>query len=386
MKTFVSGLACKRLLVSVFLLLLGGMVFSLDDNNIKLTYPHFTGSNSSVDDLNSKAENVFDTYRNSIKSELSFLPSNLNKLAGGFANASVFSSDGASQRGYKGYNAFSFTFGPMLAFQLPQLSLIYELMDVARDGGIGPELFEKIANVSFGFDPKISTQFGINTSFLLKDLYLGVKFSKFDTNWIKGMPSDLSFSTTSIGVNASYQLISQKRLLAGLLVWRGLNLGAGFIWQNTNWDVAIALPISNDLRNIQISDDVIMPVDMAFNLGLKTNNYIVPLEAMTSIRLVGFLNLALGAGVDVAIGSSSIEASGSFRVNKNNVTLPQGVEMYTEPELSLNLGGKLRPSFFNVKGMLAVGFNFGPVIIDIPVTYYLMNNGFSVGITSGVTL
>jgi len=108
---------------------------------------------------------------------------------------------------------------------------------------------------------------------------------------------------------------------------------------------------------------------------------------MTSIRLIGFLNLALGAGVDLSIGSSYLNASGSLSVDKKNVIgLPQGVQIDKEPELELSLRGQSGPSLLNVKGMLAVGFNFGPIMIDIPVTYYPMNNGFSVGITSGITL
>jgi hypothetical protein len=60
--------------------------------------------------------------------------------------------------------------------------------------------------------------------------------------------------------------------------------------------------------------------------------------------------------------------------------------MDVAPSLTYSLGGKSSPSFFNIKAMFAVGFNFGPVIIDIPVTYYLLSNGWSLGLTFGVTL
>jgi len=402
MRIFISGFTGKRLLVPVFLLFLSGIVFALDDKDIKITEPHFTGSNSSiVDMMNSKAKEKFDEYRDSIISELGFLPKNFTNLAKGFANASVFSSDGASQRGYEGYNAFTFTFGFIGALQLPHYSILKDIMNTINSGGEGnkgSDFIKDIANVPFGYDLQaLNAQFGINTSkILLEGLYIGFKFSKFDTNWIKTIPiSGFSFSTMSIGVNASYQFIRQKRLFAGLLVWRGLNFGTGFIWQNTSLDIALALPLGEGLSDVKvpISDNISisMPINEVFNLDFKTNTYIVPFEAMTSIRFAWFLNLALGAGIDVAFGGSKINASGSLTGDKDKVTItgtvPQDdIRMDVAPSLKFSLAGNSSPSIFNVKAMFAAGFNLGPVIIDIPVTYYFLSNGWSLGLTFGVTL
>jgi hypothetical protein len=389
MRIFIVSLASKRLLVSVFLLFLAGMAFG---EKITVTPPTFSGNNPEIyiDAINQAAKEAFGDLQNSLND---FLPDNFNNLAGGFANASVFSSDGASQRGYEGYNAFSFTFGFMGALKLPELKYINTITNAinSNEGEIGTDLLKDIVNIPFGLDLQvINAQLGINTSkFLLKGLYLGFKFSKFDTDWIKGLPfSDFSFKTMSMGVNASYQLISQKRLLGGLLVWRGLNLGTGFIWQNTSLDITPALPIDDEIL-IPIKElelEIGMPINGLLHMGFETNTYIVPIKAMTSLRLAWFLNLTLGVGVDIAFGSSNIDISGSINVDRNKVTgLPEGVYMDTEPKLELSLGGGSRPSIINLKIMGAVGFNFGPVIIDIPVTYYFMDNGYSLGITMGLT-
>jgi hypothetical protein len=393
MRFFISGLTTKRLLLSVFFLLLAGMVFG---EKITVTPPHFTSTGDTgdiVDKLNEEAKNAFSNLEE-INDMLGFLPDDFSNLTGGFANASVFSSDGASQRGYEGYDRFSFTLGFMGGVQLPQLSFISKIADAISNsnGEIEPDLLEEIANVSFGFDPQIlNAQFGINSSFLLKGLYLGFKFSKFDTNWLSNvMPlSGFSFSTLSIGVNASYQLISQKRLLAGLLVWRGLNLGTGFIWQNTTLkikpDISLEESIPIEIEGLTIY----MPVSADdIHLDFETNNYIVPINAMTSIRLLG-LNVALGAGVDLAFGSSKIDLGGSINVNNDDVNTQlqeYEVRMDTPPELKMKLVGESRTNFLNLKAMFAVGLNFGPIIIDIPLTYYFANNGYSVGVTLGVTL
>jgi len=398
MVIFISGLTGKRLLVSVFLLLLAGMVFGIDKEDIKVYPPIFKSNNSEIDisDLDKAAEDAFNDIRDNVYNFLEFLPDDFTNLAGGFANASVFSSDGASQRGYEGYKAFSFTFGFMGGFKLPRNFSVFSILNLFKNSGNvggGQGFFEDNMDDDVGIDPQIlNAQFGINTSFLLKGLYLGFKFSKFDTHWISGVIplSGFSFSTLSIGVNASYQLISQKRLLAGLLVWRGLNLGTGFIWQNTSFNLSPALSIDDNPIPIEGFETINMPVDAVFHLGFETNTYIVPIKAMTSIRLLGFLNLAAGVGVDIAFGSSKIGVSGSFKVDKDKVNRDlqdKGLTMETDPSLVLSpVGGESKPSILNIKVMGAVGFNFGPAIIDIPLTYYFLNNGYSVGVTFGVAL
>jgi hypothetical protein len=218
---------------------LAGMAFGVD--HFTITPPTFKGGNpDEIQILNDEAEKAFNKLRDQLNEDFYFLPENLNKLAGGFSNASVFSSDGASQRGYEGYNAFCFTVGFMAAIQ--PYTILRDIMNTIynSEGEIGSDVLKNIVNIPFGFDPQIiNAQFGVNTSrFLFKGFYLGFKFSKFDTGWINIIPlSAFSFSTTSLGVNASFQLISQKRLPAGLLVWRGLNLGTGFIWQNTRLNI-----------------------------------------------------------------------------------------------------------------------------------------------------
>jgi hypothetical protein len=184
-------------------------------------------------------------------------------------------------------------------------------------------------------------------------------------------------------------LISQKRLLGGLFVWRGLNVGTGFFWQNTSLGLTTSIIPEEDLPSFSIetiSETINMRFNEVFHLGIDTNTFIVPIEAMTSIRLFGFLNAALGAGVDIAFGSSSISAHGSFDADLDSVSgLPLGVTMDRAPGLSYRLEGKSAPSIFNLKIMGAAGFNLGPVIIDIPVTYYFLENGYSFGFTFGLT-
>jgi len=390
MRIFSSDLAGKRLLVFLFLLFLAGMAFAVD---ISFTPPVFGGDDPAlIEALNNEATRLFTEYENKIKSELAFIPSSAPNLTRAFANTSVFSSNGASQRGYQGYKAFTFTVGFMGALQFPgKFNILDEIKNAINDadGDIGFIFDRDNLDIDVGLDVQtFNAQIGINTSFLLKNLYLGFKFSKFDSNWMNNIPvSGLSFKTVSFGINTSYQLITQKRLPTGLLVWRGLNLGIGFIWQNTSLGFKTSLFKDEDFLNFPIETQIgtiNMKFNDTFDMGINTTTYIIPVEAMTSIRLLWLLNVALGAGVDIAFGSSNINARGSFSVSDVS-GLPDGVRIDRKPSLSYGLGGTSAPSIFNLKIMGAAGLNFGPIIIDIPVTYYFQNNGYSFGVTFGLT-
>jgi len=389
MRIFFAGIAGKKLLLAVFFLSLTVTVFAID---IEFTPPHFTGDDPSIEEINEEAARYFSEYRNLIKSELAFLPGSVPNLTRAFANTSVFSSNGANQRAYQGYKAFTVTAGFMGALQFPKKFTVFDEIKNAfndAEGEAGFNFDRDNLDIGVGLDVQVFTaQIGVNTSkFLLKDLYLGLKFSMFDSNWVNIMPlSGFSFKTMSVGITANYQLITQKRLPAGVFVWRGLNIGTGLIWQNTSLGIKTSIFPEEDLLYFPIETSkgtIGMWFDESFNLGINTNICIIPIEAVTSMRLFWFLNVALGAGFDIAFGSSNINARGSFSVS--DVSLSDGVVMDRKPSLSYGLGGTSGPGIFNLKIMGAVGCNFGPVIVDIPVTYYFVDNGYSFGITFGLT-
>jgi len=393
----------KRLLFPMFLLFLAGMVFAADDILV-VTKPEFSSSDPEtqviIDNLRDQIDASFSEFMDPIKAKLDILPRDANSLARAFANATVFSSDGASQRAYEGFKAFSFTVGLMGALQVPRkiTTFFYEVADTINSDDVDGEdkefeVLRVLMNDGLGFDVQfLNAQLGINTSkFLLDGLYLGLKFSMVDTNWIKAIPlSGFSYKTMSFGVNASYQLIRQKRFPGGIFVWRGLNLGAGFTWQESNFELAKSNFLPKDWLRFQftpegIPEEITMQFKDTFHLGLNTTTYIIPIEVMTSLRLLWFLNMAVGAGVDIAFGGSTIDAHGSVDL-ASAPRLPDNVNMDREPRMTFALDGKSAPRTLNAKAMGAVGFNFGPVIVDVPVTYYFSDNGYSFGLTFGFTL
>ena len=129
--------------------------------------------------------------------------------------------------------------------------------------------------------------------------------------------------------------------------------------------------------------------DPKINFGFTVNTYTVPLEAVTSLRLLSFLNASIGVGADLGFGNVSLGADVSGDVNLNIDSGLQGLGLNVERQgsFSATIGGKSTPNFFNPKVMASLGISIGPLILlDIPITYYFLNNGFNFGITLGIVL
>ena len=332
------------------------------------------------------------------------------KLIGAFADSSVFASTGASLRGYQGYSAFALSVGAVAGFQLP-----VNIFSLARNyddaENILNKLFDEIekdGDMRTGINLQmINAQLGINTGFLLKGLYVGVK-----GGWMNIDPSllpiqlPMTFQTWSIGPMINYQLIPQFRLLGGIFLWRGLNVGTGFIYQRTslNLDFSLtSLPGFDDIINgsdigFTVKDnDIRFPIyednifgeisDPRFRFGFNVITYTVPLEAVTSFRFLGFLNVSLGAGADLGFGNASLAGDLKGGVNIYGYEALGSDVRVTPGSISVEMGGENSANLFNPKAMGSLGLSVGPaIILDIPVTYYFMSNGFNFGINLGIAL
>jgi len=120
--------------------------------------------------------------------------------------------------------------------------------------------------------------------------------------------------------------------------------------------------------------------DPKASLNMDVTTYTIPLEAVTAIKLLIF-NIPFGLGADIAFG----KASAGFGVSSdmNLTSLPTGVYQSKEGNLTVSGGVSNSPSIFNFKIITGIGVNFGPVVLDVPVTIYPAVNGYSVGITAG---
>ena len=362
----------RKILIPVLLLVLAGMT-PLSALDVTLIPPKFGGGPAViVDAINGLIAVVFAQYGAEIGNDLRDIEINSEKLINAFANSSVFASTGAAQRGYIGYDRYAVTIGAMGGIMNPGniFSLPGEINNILDN-------VEELNDINIGFNPQVlNAQIGFNTSFLLNNLYLGLKLGFFSLG-----SGPISFTTPSIGFMANYRLVPERSNSTGNMLWRGINLGTGLIYQYTDMEIGIPLPSKREQINIMNLYSTSMLIDSKLILKFIENTFTVPLEATTSLRLLNLLNLSLGLGADFGFGITDFTLTGDATASFEG--LPDFLTPTQAPGLSASTGGTNSPDLFNPKLMASLGFSIGPVIIDIPVTYYFLQNGYSFGITLG---
>jgi len=124
-------------------------------------------------------------------------------------------------------------------------------------------------------------------------------------------------------------------------------------------------------------------MDPRVAINIKVNTFTVPVEVITAIKIV-FINIPFGLGFDIGFGTSELSAGMDADINAVNSTSSNLLSQDKPGSLSIGIGKEMNPELFNFKLMTGIGFTLGPVLIDIPLTYYVANNGFNVGMTIGV--
>jgi hypothetical protein len=294
---------------------------------------------------------------------------------GAMANSSVYGSHGATTRAYGGYKKLSATIGPMFGFQLPGglASLMGDL------GGISESLKEK-GDINLGVSPNlINVNFGMNMGIIKLDkLYLGVRIGYFK---LPSLINDFSYDYLTVGATVNYQIIPSLSL-AGLITWRGLSLGSGLLYNKSN--IKITVPLGDKIEEDIGNNYGTVNLDPKASLNLKINTFTIPLEAITAIKLLIF-NVPLGIGADIAFGKTSL----GFGVDSDivlNLNPGSGLRQVSKGDISVGANASAPPSFFNFKIMTGLGFIMGPVVIDIPITFYPASHGYTFGLTLGAVL
>jgi len=360
----------SRKIISAILFLMGSFcVFALDD--ITSTPPQVSGPGINQSDVNDAFNKAF----SDIKKEIDNINSKPEKLIKSMGTASVFASQGATQRAYGEYKVFCFTLGPMIGLQFPG-----NPFDIMKDpDGISRKLNEE-KDIKLGLSLQaFNARIGINTSkFLLKNLYLGLHFGFMKLDDGKFGLDGASIETFSVGATANYQLFPSIKIANGLLLWRGVNIGSGFIYSGSK--IRYSIPLGLFEQKVD-SSSTYLTIDPRITADMKIDTFTIPIEVTTAVKLFWFLNIPFGIGLDFGFGKSDMKAGMIADINFRG--LPSGVTQTSPGSLSVNAGGAMPPFVANFKLMTGIGFNIGPVILDIPVAFYVFDHGYSIGITLG---
>jgi len=336
--------------------------------------------------INDETKKAFDKAIEELNDQLKILK-NPDKFLQSMANSSVYSSHGATTRGYSGYKLFSATVGPMIGLQLPTDFLsIYNDLDSLFDS------LEKDGDIKLGFSPNaLNANIGLSMGILKflpesigfikrNNLYVGLRVGYFNLPEIDlGDDSKLNYNNFTFGVTANYQLIPSISLV-GLITWRGVNLGSGIIYNRSTLGFGITVDDIResvgqyDGRNVNI-----VLKDPKASVNLNTSTCIIPLEANTAIKLLIF-NIPFGIGADLSFGKTTLGARADANISFENLS-----SSYKVTPGNIVANGELSnsPSFFNFKIMTGFGLTAGPVVVDMPITYY-PEYGYNFGLTIGV--
>ncbi|MCU0846521.1 MAG: hypothetical protein MUD12_01375 [Spirochaetes bacterium] len=281
------------------------------------------------------------------------------RLAKGFANASAYSSNVATQRGYQGYDLFALTVGAMIGGQAPSRSLSY-YNNIDEKLQYRGDLYAGAAFVPW------TAQIGLNCGiFGVEDLYMAVKFGKNKFHY-----SGYAIDFMNIGLQVNYQFMDQRKAPIGIFLWRGFSLGSGLYYQYNKMDMQQNL--YNVTENVGAAIVVVRP---KFQFKIHTSSYVVPLELTTAVRILWILNFSLGGGADFAMAESAIKIRGYSPIIVFPAAFPGAAFARGEQK-----GKHCNPVMPKLIG--GVGVNLGPVIVDVPMTYYFVN-GFNLGLSVG---
>ena len=288
-------------------------------------------------------------------------------LTFGFQNSGIYASQVATQNGYQGYDIFAVTIGTMYGVQLPSANPAEAKSafdDLKSKGDMYAGAAWQLWAVQLGIK-------GTSISEKMPDkLYLGLKFGY--TNFSTG---NYGFNTIVAGLLANYQLVKAEDVGYGSVLWRGVSAGSGLVYEKN--DTTYDLKLSKITESYGAAGDNVV-IDPSIRLGVNSYAVTIPVEISTAVRILYFLNLSAGLGVDLYAGSSSIDVNG---IGNTNIEGAASNNIDQQGKVFVNGGTDgNKPVYGRGRVMLGLGIGAGPVFIDMPVTYYLLS-GFNVGLS-----
>ncbi len=337
---------------------------------------YYTGS-SVVSDLNTELQQAFSLVQDQLNANVSNFH-DLTQLTEGFANANMASFDNASLLGYQTYDLFAVTIGSNIGAAAPGYSadaVNSALNDIPNKG-------DAYAGIGTG---GFAAQAGFNAGFLVKNLYLTVRAGFVPSFTYKGD----SFQQGMFGIGANYTLLKQADFGFGFIKWRGLSIGSGFVVNNST--ILVEVPLSSSYSQDFSYTDTTTSTTVSgtatasnskINLTVKSSSFVIPIDLMTSLQMLWFVNLGLGVGADLSFSSSRVILGGSSDLNVNGLggsfTANPGSVQLTATD------SKGNGTVFVPRLAASLGLDIGIFKLDVPVSFYPTTRAAAVGVTGGI--
>lgn len=379
----------KKLFMLTFGVLAAGAVFAAPAH-ITITPPEitqweqdvgvfgtYTMSPSEIDDINAALGTAFGQIESDLNTTYFDNIEGFSQLAKGFANANMAAFDNASLLGYQTYDLFAGSVGFNLSAAAPSLdpqTAIQAFEDIVTTGDV-------YAGVGTG---GFAGQFGLNLGLLVKNLYGSVKVGYIPQTDFSGV----AYSQGMFGIGANYTLLPQIDILFGFVKWRGLSLGSGIVFNSSEVEVSVPVQSQTTTQNLTTTKGDIQinakTTNTTMTLNVKQSSTVIPIDLMTSLQALWFVNLGLGVGADLALSSASIGVTGAsdFAISSDDpnatiVSNPGRVKLASPT-------GESAGDFFVPRLAASLGLNLAILKIDIPVSYYPTTKAFAFGVTGAI--
>lgn len=267
-----------------------------------------------------------------------------DELATGLADTAHFATQSTSLMLFQNYDLFAISVGGGAA--------------VASEGSL-PDFLAKLSedDAYGGVSGMASVNIGINLGLFVDNLYMNILFGGFPETPF----GELTTKSSMFGVGFNYKLMDDGGSPLGGMKWRGISLGTGFYYASQ--EASYTADISRTATGSGATDVYFEP---ELDITTKQTVYVIPVEATTSFRALWILDIGVGAGADIAFGSSSIDVQGTAPIRL--VTNDSQVGYATLQNADTKDGS---PSVFKGKLLFGAGLSFGPVKLSANVAWYV---------------
>lgn len=210
----------------------------------------------------------------------------------------------------------------------------------------------------------------------IKGIVLNTKIGYFKAD---SLITDVAFDSFLFGLGARYKLF-EIPVQNPLFQIRSLTAGTGIYYSNAT------LFFTSDPLEKEISSDGVRTeskTDVYFEMD--TYNVVTPIDLVTTARAFSFLNIIAGFGIDLNMGSSTINAdadikTSSFDDQNNQIVSNNPAKLHLTDSKTEDHGSYLR-----YKMIFGLGLEFGPGRIEMPAVFY-PGNGWAASIAIGVSI
>ncbi len=368
----------------IALMLVGGVVAAegLDVTLIAPTILFDDGMGTTQEFGSDDMQTVLNTFKNDLENDPDLQNfQNQQQLALAFANAGAAATHLATQRSFSDYRVFALVLGGGLAVAAPAPS-----PQSLEEAGT---TFEDEGDVYFGaaIQP-ITASLGINLSPLINRVRINGKFGYFSAE-AGEIVEDISFSSMTVGGGVDYQLLRSRSIALGIFKWRGLTIGTGVNYQTNEAKLSVEVQDSDFSQTVTYNDlgisnpsgpdtDPVGDLTIAPSIiaSVQSESWSIPLEVSTGLRVLYLFDFNVGAGVDFTMGSSEVVFGSESVIGFDpDAAADPYVDLISTGSANFGVVTEGEPQFVRPRLTAGVGLNLGPIKLDVPVMYYLDDDG-----------